>query len=84
MIHPLIGSDFTYAIRASNSSWFRSSVKLWIVPVKSPCIHGHSLDEAYLTTHYSGERKRVMRIFRPCQLARVAARRQKPKGLNPS
>ncbi len=47
--------------------------------VKTHCIHGHSLDDAYLTTHYYAGKKRVMRICRPCQLARVANQRRKDK-----
>ena len=47
--------------------------------VKTHCIHGHSLDDAYVTTHYYAGKKRVMRICRPCQLARVANQRRKDK-----
>ncbi len=36
--------------------------------VKTHCIHGHSLDDAYLTVHFWAGKKRVMRICRPCQL----------------
>ena len=46
---------------------------------KTHCIHGHSLDDAYLTTHYWAGKKRVMRICRPCQLERAAKQRRKTK-----
>ena len=46
--------------------------------VKTHCIHGHSLDDAYITTHiWYG--KRVMRICRPCQLERARKQREKKK-----
>ena len=47
--------------------------------VKTHCIHGHSLDDAYLTTHYWWGKKRVMRICRPCQIERVRNQRRKNK-----
>ena len=47
--------------------------------VKTHCIHGHSLDDAYLTVHFWAGKKRVMRICRPCQLERVAEQRRKNK-----
>ena len=46
---------------------------------KTHCIHGHSLDDAYITTHYYAGKNRVMRICRPCQLERVAQQRRKDK-----
>ncbi len=47
--------------------------------VKTHCIHGLSLDDAYLTTHYWAGKKRVMRICRPCQIERAAKQRRKKK-----
>ena len=49
------------------------------VNVKTHCIHGHFLDDAYITTHHYAGKKRVMRICRPCQLERVAQQRRKAK-----
>lgn len=45
--------------------------------VKTHCKHGHSLDDAYLVEHrrVPGERLRVMRICRTCQIARAAWQR---------
>lgn len=38
---------------------------------KTHCIHGHSLDNAYIVYHKGYADKRVrMRICKPCQLAR--------------
>lgn len=53
------------------------SLKPGAMNVKTHCIHGHSLDDAYLVEHrrVPGERKRVMRICRTCQLARAAWQR---------
>ena len=47
--------------------------------VKTHCIHGHSLDDAYITTHFWRGKKRVMRICCPCQIERAAKQRQKKK-----
>jgi len=48
---------------------------------KTHCIHGHSLDDAYLTTHYWAGKKRVMRMCRPCQLERAAKQREKNRAI---
>ena len=46
---------------------------------KTHCIHGHSLDDAYLVTHWYKGKNRVMRLCRPCQVERAAKQRRKSK-----
>ena len=55
------------------------SLALGAMNVKTHCIHGHSLDDAYLTTHFWAGKKRVMRICRPCQIERARKQRRKSK-----
>lgn len=44
---------------------------------KTHCIHGHSLDDAYIVYHYYKGKTRRMRICKPCQLGRVTIQRAK-------
>jgi len=52
------------------------------VNVKTHCIHGHNLDDAYIVYHQWRGAVRKMRICRPCQIARMRAQRDKKVKVN--
>ncbi len=53
------------------------------INVKTECIRGHSLEDAYLTNHWvwvgKVKRRYTMRLCRPCQKVRSQKQRDKRK-----